>query len=109
MRFLRGVQILLLVLVLAPLPGCFLFFVLGHETVNDLTDQVDLIFSAMRARATTSICLVDDFFGNSCTYIVNGQPVVSSTTLVSEIGLFGVIIDPIVLELPAQVTNITGR
>jgi hypothetical protein len=105
----------LLLLVAVSASGCFLRLVLGAEVVEDLGEQIDRVVTAMLANATTAVCLQSDFFTSNrveCDYVIPGPDgfatVTSTATLVSEFGLFGVVIDPLVVELPAGATDIAG-
>ncbi|MGH9324678.1 MAG: hypothetical protein ACRD3V_32945 [Vicinamibacteria bacterium] len=94
--------------------GCFLRLLLGREVVETLSEEIDLIISALSANATTAVCRVSGFTGLvECTYLIEDpggtlSEITSTSHLVSEFGLFGVFVDPVVLELPAGVTGITG-
>jgi len=91
--------------------GCFLILTLGIEEATTLSQEIDLIVDAIRTSATTAVCQKDPFFTDGfrkCTYFINGVQVGSTTTLVSELGVTGVFLDPIVLELPAGATGIHG-
>jgi len=107
-RFMRWLQTLALVALLVPMQGCFLFFLLGGETVDGVSDLVDRIFASLDAEAATSFCISDDSLGFGCTYTVDGSILTSTAVLVSELGLFGVLVDPIVLELPDDATDFVG-
>jgi hypothetical protein len=102
----RYVAMLALVVVLTS--GCFLTTVFGREFAEDVSDFVDAVFTAIDTQATISICsrIVNTV---SCQYFVDGVPVASTASLLSELGaILGTIADPIVLELPAAATNIRG-
>jgi hypothetical protein len=91
--------------------ACFLRFTLGVQTAETLSQEIELIIHAIRTEATTAVCQTDPFFSpnfHRCTYIINGVEVASTTSLLSELGPFGAMIDPVILELPADVTNIAG-
>jgi hypothetical protein len=91
--------------------SCLLRFTLGIEIAETLSEEIELIISAIRTEATTAVCQVDPFFSPNfqrCTYFINGVEVASTTHLLSELGPFGAMIDPVVLELPANVTQIRG-
>ncbi len=94
--------------------GCFLRLVLGYEVVETLSDEIELVVAAITANATTSVCRRSPFTGLiECSYVVEDPEGFLATTtstaqLVSEFGLLGVIIDPLVLELPAGVAGIAG-
>jgi hypothetical protein len=93
--------------------GCFLRLVLGAEVVESLSEEIDLIIAAVFGNATTGVCRVSPFGGIvECTYIFEGPDGFATQTstaqLVSEFGLIGAVIDPVILELPAGVTGISG-
>jgi hypothetical protein len=97
----------LLVLLVASTSGCFLRALHGGEISTSISNEVDRIFSALDTDATTSVC--NTFFGQvQCTYFVNGEQIATTVQLISELGVFGVFLDPVVLELPAGATKITG-
>lgn len=91
--------------------GCLLVLTLGVEEAQSLSEEIQLITDAISTQATTAVCQTDPFFSQGfrrCTYFIDGVEVASSASLVSELGVTGVFLDPIVLELPAGVTNIAG-
>ncbi len=95
--------------------GCFLRLLLGYEVAESLGEEIELIISAVFANATTATCSVSPFGGFvECTYTFESSEFpgiadeTSTAQLISEFGLFGALIDPVVLELPAGVTGITG-
>ena len=104
----------LLVVVALSTSGCFLRALLGGEVVETLTEEIDHVISAISVNATTSVCRRSPFTNLiECTYVFQDPEGFLATTtstsqLVSEFGIFGAIIDPLVLELPAGVTDIAG-
>jgi len=105
-RFIGHIALLGLVAVLTS--GCFLTVLLGREVIEDVSDFVDAVFTAIDTKASVGICttIVNTV---SCQYFIDGVPVASTSSLISELGGFlAVIADPIVLELPATATNIRG-
>jgi hypothetical protein len=91
--------------------GCFLLQTLHVEVAETIRESVELYIASVQANATVAIC--DDFVDFpslpvNCRYLVNGVEIGSTARFVSELGIFGLIVDPIVLELPAGVTNIGG-
>ena len=44
----------------------------------------------------------------SCTYVINGSTVISSINLVAEFGTFGVIVDPVIVQVPSAATAFGG-
>ncbi len=91
--------------------ACFLRLTLGVQEAQTLSQEIELIVHAIRAEATTAVCQTDPFFSPNfqrCTYFINGVEVASTVHLLQELGPFGAMIDPVILELPADVTNIAG-
>jgi hypothetical protein len=94
--------------------GCFLRLLLGVEVVTTIGDEVTEIIDAVHTNVSTAICRFEAPFGFDCTYVVQSDefpylPDQTSTfELISEFGILGVLIDPLVLELPATVTEIAG-
>jgi hypothetical protein len=91
--------------------GCFLRLTLANEIVETLRDDILRYIVAVETQSTVAICAdLADFPGRpvTCSYIVDGVEIGSTARFVSELGLFGVIVDPLVLELPVGVTNIAG-
>jgi len=102
----RSVALLGLVMLLTS--GCFLRLLLGAEVVESISAEVDRVISSVFAQTDTAVCRESPFGGGvECTYVI-GTETTSTARLVSELGLVGVFIDPLVLELPATVKNITG-
>jgi uncharacterized repeat protein (TIGR01451 family) len=95
------------------LSGCFLRSVVGHVFVESISEEVDLNIAAFKANATTAICrernLGDGVTAIECTYYFTGEglfPSVTSTAeLVSEFGLFGAVVDPLILQVPEGATT----
>jgi len=88
--------------------GCFLQQVLGVEFVDDNSELVDMLFTAMDTKATVALCspFIDHV---ECRYFVNGELIGSTAQFASELGIIsGAILDPVVLELPAGAINIAG-
>jgi hypothetical protein len=94
-----------------PAAGCFLQLTIAVREATTLSEEIDLVIDAIRTQATVAVCQTDPFFSpgfRRCTYVIDGEPVTSTTTLLSEGGIAGAVLDPVILELPAGVTNITG-
>src|SRR5262245_13198780 len=88
--------------------GCFMILALGVEFVDDNSELVDKIFDAIDTKATLSICspFIDHV---ECRFFIDGNLVGSTAQFGSEFGIIGgAIVDPVVLELPAAVTDIAG-
>lgn len=108
---LRRVAPILLITVLALVsPGCFL------QTISGATYQAgDSLITTVETDSILATC-VNGGFGSAnveCTYFFfdeNGVPVeaVSSAQLISEFGILGVIIDPLILQVPLSATDVTG-
>lgn len=89
--------------------GCFLRALLGFEEVVSLSEQLERYFAAIQADATTANCEQNPFGpGVTCLYTLPDGSRSSTADLISELGFLGVIIDPLVLELPASATGIRG-
>ena len=97
--------------------GCFLKQVLGAIVVESLSEELTQVTANVFGNTTAAICLQDDFFTTGsveCDYIFSDgsgeglASVTSTTQLISDFGLFGVIIDPLVLQVPSGVTNVAG-
>lgn len=108
----RHIALLGLVVVLTS--GCFLRALLGNEFVEGLGEVFDRVLSRVVANATTFDCRSSEETGGvECTFTIEGpdgatNSVISTADLISELGLLGVFIDPLVLELPIAATKITG-
>lgn len=101
-RTLAGIAILVAPVLLA---GCFLRSLLGHTFTEGLGESIDAEITAIRAGSTTGVCLQGFFAIQTtidCTYFIGGEPVTSSGRLISEFGLFGVVVDPVILQVPAN-------
>lgn len=100
----RGTVLLAISLLLG---GCFLRVILGGATTDDLGTFIDFIFDDVSA----AYCR--DLDGSSeCMYNLvteDGSADRTSTTeLVSELGVFGLLIDPIILQVPDAVQSAAG-
>lgn len=106
----RGLLVVLVAAMTLPVSSCFLRSVLGGEIIEDFSEGVQRVIDRVKADATTSVCRPDltDPSIIECDYIIEGQPLTSTTRLISELGIFGVIIDPIVLALPDDAENFVG-
>lgn len=109
-RFFRtGVRILLIGITASLLSGCVLRSLWGNViAVEDISDHVDEIITAVFTNATVAVCRSEPEGLFSCRYFVDGQQVTSTVYLLSEYGLAGVLIDPLILQVPADVTDITA-
>lgn len=94
------------------LDGCILQSLLSRVTVTSIGEGVDLTIATVQAGATLAVCT--DLSAISpdslvrCNYIVEGRIITSSVTLLSELGVFGLLIDPVILQVPATATGFVG-
>ncbi|MCC7352690.1 MAG: hypothetical protein IT330_02955, partial [Anaerolineae bacterium] len=58
--------------------------------------------------STAAVCLNTDYGYYECTYILDGEIITSTLYLLSEYGVTGVLIDPLILQVPADVTDVTA-
>jgi len=96
--------------------GCFLRLVLTRVDVTTIGDEVNQILTAVFGNVTVAVCA--DLRGTfpdttvDCTYVFAGEDGLATVTttaeLIREFGLFGVIIDPIILQVPQSVTGVSG-
>ena len=103
-------KVVALALVLAPLSGCFL------QVISGATFQQDgSLITTVETEAILATCVNGGFGSDNveCTYFFfddNGIPVETSSSadLISEFGLLGVIIDPLVFQIPGNAVHISG-
>ncbi len=89
--------------------GCFLRSLFSNVIiVSTIGEEVDEIVTTVFSDSTAAVCNMSDFGFTNCTYIVNGETVTSTFYLLGESGVAGVLIDPLLLELPAGVTDVVG-
>jgi hypothetical protein len=81
--------------------GCFLKFTIATRTVETLAEEINLIIDGLFADATLGVCRTNGFGVTNCTYVVDGMEIGTSARFLAEFGLFGVVVDPLVLEVPA--------
>ncbi len=110
-KFNRPVFRILLVFVLGLLlPGCALRSLFGNVIiVEDIEEEVNEIIATVFSDSTAAICLEPGAFGYyECTYILDGDIITSTLYLLSEFGITGVLIDPVILQIPADVEAVTA-
>ncbi|CAG0927908.1 hypothetical protein TFLX_00689 [Thermoflexales bacterium] len=91
------------------LTGCFLHGLFGNTIIVDnLGDEITEIVNAIIGNSTVAVCRSPDAPRYDCTYIVDGEEISSTVYLVSEFGLAGVLIDPVILQVPANVISVTA-
>ncbi len=102
------VRIFALLLFVFPLSGCILQNAIGHVIVaQDGATQENVAEAAVQSGATVAVCAQDGYF-YQCYYIIDGEFLTSTVELLSEFYLLGVLIDPLIVQVPADVTNITA-
>jgi hypothetical protein len=91
------------------LTGCFLRGLFGNTIIaEDLGEEITEIVNAIIGDSTVAVCSSPNAPRYDCTYIVNGEELSSTVYLVSEYGLAGVLIDPVILQVPANAISITA-
>lgn len=108
-RKLSGLAILLVVMA-AGLSGCFLRLTLGHVVItDDIGEKVDLVVGAVFSESTVAACY-DPGFGEAlqCNYVLDGEQLGSTFYLVTEFGVQGLMIDPLVVQLPEDAFDINA-
>jgi hypothetical protein len=101
----------LLITVMLTTSGCFLrslFAVMFAETLNE---EIELIIASVRGETDAAVCQVDPFFSPNfmrCTYLIGGVEVASTTNLLTDLGVFGALLDPVIFQVPGVVTNAAG-
>src|SRR3990172_2714363 len=91
------------------LTGCFLHLASGNVIyVTNIEEEVNEIISTVFSNSTATVCLGTDYGFYECTYIVEGEIITSTLYLLSELGLAGVIIDPLILQVDAGNTILSA-
>jgi uncharacterized protein YlzI (FlbEa/FlbD family) len=91
------------------LTGCALRALFGNVIiVEDIGEEVNEIITTVFSDSTAAVCLDTDYGFYECTYIINGEIITSSLYLLGEFGIFGVLIDPIIIQLPEDTLTITA-
>lgn len=89
------------------LSGCALRAMFGNVIiVEDIGEEVNEIITTVFSDSTAAVCLHTDYGFFECTYIINGEIITSTLYLLSEFGITGVLIDPLILQIPADVTGL---
>jgi hypothetical protein len=104
----RGVLSILLSFFLAALlTGCALRSLFGNVIiVEDIENEVNEIITTVFSDSTAAVCLSTDYGFYECTYIIDGDIITSTLYLLSEFGITGVLIDPLILQVPADVSKV---
>jgi len=107
----------LLCAVAAIASGCFLRLTVARVDVETIGDEVTQIITAAFANATVAVCadLRETFPDTTvdCTYVFGDEEtgfatITSTAELISDFGFFGIIIDPVVLQVPQDVLSVSG-
>jgi hypothetical protein len=97
--------------------GCFLKVLIFTLTPVEFGDLITIVDANIHGTATIASCVTPfeetTTLPFECTYIISdaeGFPVDTTSTaeLIAEFGLFGAFIDPLILQMPSGVTNLTG-
>ena len=105
----RRLRLVAVVLAAVPLmSGCFLRLALGGVVTRTTDEEVSEFWAAVEANATAAVCRERETAGGArevtCHYFFASEflPETTSTVeLIAEFGLFGVFIDPMILQVPA--------
>jgi hypothetical protein len=108
--WLRGFAIVSLALAIA---GCFLRLTVANVFVETISEGVETVFASVDAESTVAVCndgysipSTEPSRAVECDYFVEGSSIGSSASFASTLGLFGVIVDPLVMQVPATATDI---
>lgn len=117
-KLLSGVLLCALAVLLS---GCFLKLLIGRVFVRTVSEEVEQIIAAVFSNTTTAVCSEEEIINEAgqvvtdveCTYVIASEessvPDVTSTVeLISEFGIVGVLIDPLILQVPNGATNFAG-
>jgi len=106
--FKRLILIGFLVVLASSLSGCFLQLALGRVVTESIGENIRVQIAAIFSRATVAACLDlgEDFF--ECTFFIDGIEVASTFSLRTELGFFGILVDPVILQVPEDATNFEG-
>ena len=106
----HGILYVLLSMVLGLLlTGCVLRSLFGNVIiVEDIANEVNEIIATVFSDSTAAVCLSTDYGFYECTYIIEGDIITSTFYLLSEYGITGVLIDPVILQVPDDVASINA-
>jgi hypothetical protein len=93
--------------------GCFLNALLSTVIVTTISEEIQTTFVTIQASASVRLCTdLTGTFGPDtpieCTYFINGQEIGSEFHLASAFGIFGVILDPLILQVPTAANTFVG-
>lgn len=91
------------------LTACALRSLFGNVIIaSDIGDEVNEIITTIFSESTAAVCLDTDYGFYECTYIIDGEIITSTLYLLSEFGITGVLIDPVMLQIPDDVSDIAA-
>ena len=91
------------------LTGCFFRGVFGHVIyLTDEDDKLTQVLAQTGMGSTVSVCSVDVNGLRLCTYVIDGEIVTPTLFVSSELLLLGLLIDPLIAQVPADVGAITA-
>ena len=93
--------------------GCFLNALLSTVVVTSISEEIQTTFVTIQASASVRLCTdLTGTFGPGtpieCTYFINGQEIGTDFQLASQFGIFGAILDPLILQVPAAANTFAG-
>lgn len=98
----RMINITVMVCLLSVLlSGCWIRSTIGNVIyVDSIGEGITEAISTIFASSTASICEISSDHIFNCTYILNGQVITTSAMLYGTFGMTGVLMDPMVLQVP---------
>jgi hypothetical protein len=91
------------------LTACALRAMFGNVIiVEDIAAEVNEIIETVFTDSTAAVCLNTDYGFFECTYIIDGDIITSTLYLLGEFGITGVLIDPLIAQVPSDATVITA-
>lgn len=104
-------RLLLALLCFLPLllSACALRALFGNVIiVHDIGEEVNEIIATVFSNSTAAVCLDTDYGFFECTYIINGEIITSTLYLLGEFGIEGVLIDPVIVQVPDDVEQVVA-
>jgi hypothetical protein len=99
----------LTIILASTVSACSLRALFGNVIiVEDIGEGVNEIITTVFSDSTAAVCLGTDFGFYECTYIVDGEIITSTLYLLSEFGITGVLIDPLIVQIPDDVVGFSG-
>jgi hypothetical protein len=102
----------LLGLLCASLSGCLILDVWGNvRSQPSIPGEVDDLTASLEAAATGGNCFSSGEPNHkhiACRYGVDGETITSTAELIWALGQFGILIDPLILQVPSDVINVTA-